>query len=189
LSLLRDSKEPWLLANIESSASGKGVVRQAVKDVVKELADEGAVTSEKIGTTTYYWSFPGDEINKKNTQITDATQSIASCTTKLKDLESENKRLHAERNPTEERKQKLQTLKQLQEKIVQFEEELKKHSDADPALLDAMEVDIKTSVEAANRWTDNIFDMRSYLVKKFNQDINALNKHFEIPSDFDYVQM
>ncbi len=41
--------------------------------------------------------------------------------------------------------------------------------------------------DAANRWTDNVFTIRSWLVDKFNVESNMLNKRFGIPEDFDYV--
>lgn len=42
-------------------------------------------------------------------------------------------------------------------------------------------------LEAANRWTDNVYTLRSWCVKKFNVDQNELNKQFEIPEDLDYI--
>jgi len=35
-----------------------------VKDVVQELVADGEVLSDKIGVTTFYWSFPSEAINK-----------------------------------------------------------------------------------------------------------------------------
>jgi predicted transcriptional regulator len=37
----------------------KGIIAQAVKDVVQGLVDDGLVESERIGTSIYYWSYPG----------------------------------------------------------------------------------------------------------------------------------
>lgn len=36
----------------------KGIITQAVKDVVQSLVDDGLVDTEKIGTSIYYWAFP-----------------------------------------------------------------------------------------------------------------------------------
>lgn len=36
----------------------KGVISQAVKDVVQSLVDDGMVDTEKIGTSVYFWAFP-----------------------------------------------------------------------------------------------------------------------------------
>lgn len=36
----------------------KGIVANSVKDVVQKLLDDGLIDSDKIGPSTYYWSFP-----------------------------------------------------------------------------------------------------------------------------------
>lgn len=42
--------------------------------------------------------------------------------------------------------------------------------------------------DAANRWTDNIFCIRSWVKNKFNMEEKVLNKHFGIPDDLDYLE-
>lgn len=37
---------------------------QTVKDIVLELVADGDVLSDKIGVTTFYWSFPSEAVNK-----------------------------------------------------------------------------------------------------------------------------
>lgn len=39
-------------------------VLQTVKDIVLELVDDNDVLSDKIGVTTFYWSFPSEAVNK-----------------------------------------------------------------------------------------------------------------------------
>ena len=64
LNLLRESKEPYTIPEIENKASQLGVVRQTVKEITIELANDGLCENDKIGTTTYYWSFPSAAFNK-----------------------------------------------------------------------------------------------------------------------------
>ena len=45
---------------MEKAASKKGVVFQAVKDVVQSLVDDSMVHVDKIGTSNWYWAFPGE---------------------------------------------------------------------------------------------------------------------------------
>lgn len=45
---------------MEKAASKKGVVFQAVKDVVQSLVDDSLVHVDKIGTSNWYWAFPGE---------------------------------------------------------------------------------------------------------------------------------
>jgi len=46
----------------------------------------------------------------------------------------------------------------------------------------------KVSKEAANRWTDNLFTLKSWLKKKFPVPENQINKQFGIPEDLDYIE-
>ena len=59
LAMLHESREPWLLKDVEKAASKRGVVIQAVKDVVQSLVDDDLVHVDKIGTMNWYWAFPG----------------------------------------------------------------------------------------------------------------------------------
>ncbi|CAD7690470.1 unnamed protein product [Nyctereutes procyonoides] len=45
----------------------------------------------------------------------------------------------------------------------------------------------KVAKEAANRWTDNIFAVRSWAKRKFGFEENKIDKNFGIPEDFDYI--
>jgi Fe2+ or Zn2+ uptake regulation protein len=60
LQIFYEKKEFFTLKEIEKIApKEKGIVVQSVKDVLQTLADDGLVRSEKIGTSTYFWRFPG----------------------------------------------------------------------------------------------------------------------------------
>lgn len=60
LQLFYEKKEFFTLKELEKiAAKEKGIVAQAVKDVLQTLVDDGLVRSEKIGTSVYFWIFPG----------------------------------------------------------------------------------------------------------------------------------
>lgn len=42
-------------------------------------------------------------------------------------------------------------------------------------------------LEAANRWTDNIYMIKTWCKRKFDKEERELNKAFGIPDDLDYV--
>lgn len=51
------------LKEVEKIASKeKGVVIQTVKDILKELVEDNLVDSDKVGTSVYFWAFPGKGI-------------------------------------------------------------------------------------------------------------------------------
>ena len=58
----------------------------------------------------------------------------------------------------------------------------------DPELLEEIRVEAATAAQAVQRWTDNVFNMLSF-IKKNNPGITdaVLREGLEIPADFDYL--
>lgn len=42
--------------------------------------------------------------------------------------------------------------------------------------------------EAGNRWTDNIYSVKSWCKKKFFIEDSVIDKQFGIPEDLDYLE-
>mgnify|MGYP005984694169 CR=1 FL=1 len=59
LQLFYEKKEFFQLKELERIApKEKGIVANSVKEVVQALVDDGAVDTDKIGGSIYFWSFP-----------------------------------------------------------------------------------------------------------------------------------
>ena len=69
LCIFHDTKEVYLLKDIEKLASKRGVVLQSVKEVLQSLVDDDLVHGEKIGVSNYYWSFPSEAAVKLDAEI------------------------------------------------------------------------------------------------------------------------
>lgn len=60
LGFFHEKKEFFSLNELEKILPTEtGIIMQAVKDVLQDLVDNGLVASEKIGSSIYFWSFPG----------------------------------------------------------------------------------------------------------------------------------
>lgn len=60
LQLFYEKREFFTLKELEKIApKEKGIVAQSVKDVLQNLIDDGLVRTDKIGTSIYFWAFPG----------------------------------------------------------------------------------------------------------------------------------
>ena len=67
--------------------------------------------------------------------------------------------------------------------------EIQKYKDCDPEVLEDLKRETKMANDGANRWTDNIFALHSWIGSKFPAvSVADLNKQFGIPDDLDYVQ-
>jgi len=93
------------------------------------------------------------------------------------------------REETEERQAALAELNDLKSKKSALEAEIQKYKDNDPEVLDKMKEEIATAVDSANRWTDNVFAIHSWIKRKFPSiSVTDLNKQFGIPEDLDYME-
>ena len=86
-----------------------------------------------------------------------------------------------------ERSSQLEKLKELEEKNKTLKSQLEEISGYDPAAIDAKQKAILVANSAANRWTDNIFSIKSYCSSNFNLDAKDFDSNFSIPSDMDYI--
>jgi len=188
MAIFRETKEPFAIQDMEKVASKRGVVLQTVKDIVIELVSDGEVNSDKIGVTTFYWAFPSEAINKRKKDVEKYTEEIVSLKRRRSELNEELGPLKEGREETPERAEKIRRLDGLKGDIGQMKEELRQLAENDPAIVDAMELDVKAATEAANRWTDNIFTLRKWAMDKHNMEKASFNTQFQIPPDLDYYE-
>lgn len=69
MNIFHETKEVYLLKDMEKLASKRGVVLQSVKEVLQSLVDDDMVHAEKIGVSNYFWSFPSEAAVKMDTEI------------------------------------------------------------------------------------------------------------------------
>jgi len=183
-----ETKDVYTLKELEKVApKSKGITQQSVKDIVQALCDDSEIKNDKIGISNYFWCFPSDELNNRNVKMDKLNTEIESSKRKRESIQSEIGEAGKGREESESRAAKLQKLAELQKANVDMRKELQQFADNNPLLVQAMKEDAQTAKEAANRWTDNIFSLRSYCSSNFNIDADTFNKSFEIPEDLDYV--
>ncbi|CAN7986049.1 unnamed protein product, partial [Ixodes pacificus] len=181
LQLFYEKKDVFQLKELEKIApKEKGVIAQAVKDVVQSLVDDGLVDSEKIGTSVYFWSFPSKAISTRKRKIEDLKAKLEDVCKKLKAVETQVDKVQAGREDSSERTQLLGTLAETEAECQALKAQVQQHRDCDPEVLEEMKAQAVTAKEAANRWTDNIFGIKSWAKNKFFIEESLLNKQFSI---------
>jgi len=80
---------------------------------------------------------------------------------------------------------KLRRLNEITLERQALESELAKLKENDPHVLADLEKELKLVTEAANRWTDNIFNCKTYLTKKRGMDRKDANRFLGITDTFD----
>lgn len=188
MELFYERKDFFQLRELEKlGPKEKGVISQAVKDVVQSLVDDGMVDTEKIGTSVYFWAFPSKATNIRKRKLDDLTSRISDVDKRLKTSQSKVEQAKVGREEGEERSETLRRLKELEEKKESLGKEIQKYRDSDPEVLATMKESTKVAQVAVNRWTDNIFSIKSWCKNKFFIEEEVLNKQFDIPEDLDYI--
>jgi len=189
LELFHEKKDFYQLKELEKIApKEKQIVVQSVKDVIQNLVDDGLVDSDKIGTSVYFWSFPGKSKIAKKTALDNTKSKLEEYERKLnKNLEIIMKE-KVGKEITDERQALLSKLETLEVEKSRLNDELKKFKDFSLAEYEQMKKSIIVAKEGGNRWTDNIFLVKSWCKKKFYIEEDVINKQFGIPENLDYLE-
>ena len=78
---------------------------------------------------------------------------------------------------------------ELQAKNADLRADCSKYAALDPEYLEKQKQNVKIAFEAANRWTDNIFAVKSFCVKERSIPEATFDQHFDIPDNFDYIEL
>lgn len=82
----------------------------------------------------------------------------------------------------------LEELTQKEKLCKELEQELERYRECDPEVLENLQKETLMSKEGANRWTDNVFTIKSWCERKFGLEKKMIDKSFGIPEDFDNVE-
>lgn len=165
---------PYQLKDLERIApKAKQVVQQAVKDVTMELYHDNLINMEKIGTSTYFWSFPSAVAQAKRVRLQDLERDEQQCV----EYEARQKALLAEAEAAivvppsaPEYQQRVQQLERVKRERAALEAKVKSGDENEAEQLRRMASALPRMKEGVNRWTDNIAIYKSYFVKKQGMD-------------------
>ncbi|KAI8892624.1 meiotic nuclear division protein 1 [Globomyces pollinis-pini] len=165
----------------------KGIVEKSVKEILDFLVSDGLVTTEKIGTSNYFWSFPSTDLNNRKRKLSDLESELESLKAQNERLMTEIDTLKIGREDTEERQELMGDYEKARSLNVELNTQLQAFKHNDPEVLEKKKKYTLVSKEAANRWTDNIFTLQSFCKNSFNMTATEFNKSFGIPSDLDNI--
>ncbi|XP_011862661.1 PREDICTED: meiotic nuclear division protein 1 homolog [Vollenhovia emeryi] len=189
LEIFYEKKEFFTLKELEKVApKEKSIIVQSVKDVLQGLVDDGLVQSGKIGTSTYFWRFPGEKIAATERKIDDTSKKLTEAEIKLEALKEEVRKEKELKNDTEEKRKLLKEIEQLRMEEQEIKKQIVQFSGVEPEVIAEMNEKAEKYKDAANIWTDNIFAVQNWCKNKFDISKQDLNKQFNIPEDFDYLE-
>ncbi|OQR75745.1 meiotic nuclear division protein 1-like, partial [Tropilaelaps mercedesae] len=177
------------LKDVENIASKeKGVVSQAVKDILKSLVDDELVDSDKIGTSTYYWVFPSKALAERDARLANLRKRVTEAGEEYRqiqdDIAKKQKELESSKGVSPEMLATLAISKRSGQILTK---ELLCLKEKDPSASERLEDEVDRMRDTANRWTDNIFALRSWIRQRFKMSAADIERAFEIQSDLDYI--
>lgn len=179
-SIYHKTHQVYTEKEITQLAAKAGVNAQSIPDIHQELVDDGLVDKEKIGGSNYCWSFKAKKDRMAQKQHEATLQQIENLKPKVEEAnaklaDAKRGREDVEEDGQETRAAKLARLATLAKQKAEFETQLARLKENDPAALADLEKELKLVREAAHRWTDNIFECKSYLVKKRGMEKKEAN--------------
>lgn len=185
--------QPYQLKDLERIApKSKGVIQQAVKDVVMELVYDNLVTQEKLGTSQYFWSFPSAVAQRKRAKLAELTAEERACAeyaARQQALLAEAERKLAVPPSAPEYKARLAQLERTRAQRAALEDKVRSENEDEAGALRRMAEDLQVMKDGVNRWTDNIAITKSYFFNKMNMDKQTFDRWMGIKggSFFDSV--
>lgn len=191
LGMYHASKTVYTLQEVEKEGPKTGVVRSAVLDVNQQLVDDGLVETDKIGSTGYFWSFPSKRVQNVALQSSRLEEEIKAETAALADTQAKMKIARESRVESAGRDAQLKRLSSLKQDIAALEGQVEVLKENDPEEI-ARQVEVVGMCKAAaNRWTDNLGELRGWLVKKkgmSSKEAASTLKQMGVPENMDYLE-
>ncbi|XP_029465771.1 meiotic nuclear division protein 1 homolog isoform X2 [Rhinatrema bivittatum] len=183
-----ETKDVFQLKDLEKIApKEKGITSMSVKEILQSLVDDAMVDSERIGTSNYFWAFPSKALHARKRKLEALEMQMSESNQKKKSLQQSIEKARVGRQDTEERATLAKELAAHQQRKEKLKAEVEKYKECDPDVVEEIRQANIVAKEAANRWTDNIFAVKSWAKRKFGFEENKIDKHFGIPENFDYI--
>ncbi|CAH8551008.1 unnamed protein product [Heterobilharzia americana] len=165
----------------------KGINSMSVKDVLMSLVHDDLVDTDKIGTSVYFWAFPSKAAQKLKAKVEKLKEDIQTTRNQISKTMKVLDEASSKREDTEERKQVINELIEKKSSLDSLNIELQDLKTYDPDRLQELKQQQLIAFDSANRWTDNIFVIKSWLENKFSLDESTFCRQFDIPENFDYL--
>ncbi|XP_017777527.1 PREDICTED: meiotic nuclear division protein 1 homolog [Nicrophorus vespilloides] len=189
MQIFYEQKTWFQLKELEKIApKEKGVIANSVKDVVQSLVDDGLVETDKIGSSIYFWAFPSQALNIHKKKLKNIEQNLQKTQEQLKTTTEAVGNIQINSNDEEEKKKLLEKIIDLQVEKQYLANKLTKCQNNDKEMFESQKNEIKDIKLAANRWTDNIFQLKTWCRDRFMIESSVIDKQFGIPEELDYVE-
>ncbi|KAH9597235.1 Mnd1 [Trypanosoma melophagium] len=182
-----------------------GVIPQSIEECLEILVSENRVQQKKVGIHVLFWRFP-----KTATQTLAATiggsggtseaekylnMSVAQIQEEVQTMQKKEaevcqriQEVRAEIGSEESEREDAEKILQLQGEKKTLQSQLEKLAVFDPPMIKKIKEATVIALEAANRWTDNIYLLELHISKRMGLSSRELRAQLQLPPDIDYIE-
>ncbi|KAJ1458989.1 meiotic nuclear division protein 1 [Pelagophyceae sp. CCMP2097] len=189
LKIYHDAKEPFSQKELAKAGAAAGINEKLVPEINQALLDDSLVMTDKIGSSNFFWSFPSQQGQAAMKQLADAKTKVASAKVLLEEARAKEAAARVGKEDVDgARTQKLEKLKALVESRAAMEADLEALKENDPEELARLQKLGDEFKGHAQRWTENLFAVKSWLVKDkgvASYQVDELFKAAGLPKNLD----
>ena len=174
LAMFHKACAPFTKKDVEKCAPKEGIISGAVEGVLKELCGDDLVREGKIGGSLFYWAFPGEarsrkrgEVDKAHAQLARQEEQVVALRAQAEEARKASGQSESDAARIKETEEAIALYRKREADAGQEMTRVKKSGSQNMAL---RRKDVPILRDAANRWTDNSFELRKYMVEQCNCD-------------------
>ncbi|KZT29186.1 meiotic nuclear division protein 1 [Neolentinus lepideus HHB14362 ss-1] len=188
LELFHETKDFFQLKELEKlGPKMKGIVSQSVKEVLQSLVDDGLVSTDKVGSSNFFWSFPSQRGTVMQNRLETVKEARDTHRKQLAELRATIEKERAERPESNDRAAALQRLSDLKKELQALEGELVQYGACDPVKVEEKKRALVLAKEAAIRWTDNYSMLLSHFCRQNLIDPADIRRYLDIDEEYEDI--
>ena len=166
LKLFKGSGSFFHYKDIEKHCTQNKISFMLVKDLVNGITADNLLESEKIGSSTFYWSLPNRVYDAKKNQLEREKKNIENAKNEIENLKQKIEENKAIRVENEERKKNLEELAELENQKKEYLKILKDFESKDPEKYEKYINATKCMGQLNDFWVDNIYTVEQWMKTK-----------------------
>ena len=166
LKLFKGSGSFFHYKDIEKHCTQNKLSFMIVKDLLAGITADNLLETEKIGSSSFYWSLPNRIYDAKKKQLEREISNIENSKNEIQNLKQKIEENKAIRVENDERKKNLEELAELNRQKKEYEKILKDFENKDPEKYEQLISTTENMGQLNSFWIDNIFIVEQWMKNK-----------------------
>ena len=163
LKLFKGSGSFFHYKDIEKHCTQNKISFMLVKDLLNGITADNLLETEKIGSSSFYWSLPNRVYDAKKKQLEREKTNIENTKNEIENLKQKIEENKAIRVDNDERKKNLEELAELENQKKEYLKILKDFESKDPEKYEKYINTTKCMGQLNDFWVDNIYTIEQWM--------------------------